>query len=134
MALLTYSVIRRHMKRSPAFHSTEDVADLPLPITLTPGEHLVGWYQNPPPWTDVIVIFTSTAIYTSDAGTVFRIGLDEITDYETPKDKTDATGVYIRTQDGFRFVRMAGSYGPHGKFKDVFNLIMILGVIVRSLA
>jgi hypothetical protein len=103
---------------------------LPLPLSLDPGEVLVGWYRNPPPWEATIVIFTSLAVYVAEDGRLTRTALEAIVDYQTPADKVSATGVRIRTADGFRFIRMAGRYGPDGKFGDVFNFINILHVLV----
>ncbi|AUX44002.1 uncharacterized protein SOCE26_054610 [Sorangium cellulosum] len=74
-------------------------------------------------------MFTSMAVCTVDAGRVTKISLDKIVDYETPKDKLNVAGVRIRTADGFHFVRMAGRYGPDGKFGDVFSLLMVLQVL-----
>ncbi|XYH92487.1 hypothetical protein ACMHYB_31990 [Sorangium sp. So ce1128] len=104
---------------------------MPVPISLAAGEVPVGWYRNPPPWEECVILFTSVAVYAADAGSVTKTSFEEIVDYETPKDKVSVTGVRIRTADGFHFVRMAGRYGPDGKFGDVFNLLMILQVLVR---
>src|SRR5262249_39927842 len=118
MSLNTPSLVRRHMKRSPTFIPCDDLASLPLPLSLAPGEVLVGWYRNPPPWQTTIIIFTSLAVYVAEDGCLTRTALDEIIEYETPVDKVNVTGVRIRTAGGFRFIRMAGRYGPHGEFGD----------------
>ena len=111
------------------FIPCNDVASLPLLLSLDPGEEVVGWYRNPPPWAGTVVIFTSLAVYVGEDGHFTRTALQEIVDYELPKDKVGVMGVRIRSTDGFCFVRMAGRYGPLGKFGDVFNLIMILQVL-----
>lgn len=130
MSLNTTSLIRRHMKRSPTFIACDDLTSLPLPLSLDAGEALVGWYRNPPPWESTIVIFTSLAVYVAESESITRTALEAIVEYETPPDKAGVTGVRIRTADGFRFVRMAGRYGPNGKFGDVFNFIMVLQALV----
>lgn len=130
-SLNTASLIRRNMKQSPTFVRCDDRAGLPVPLSLGQDEVLVGWYANPPPWETTLVIFTSLAVYVAEGGRILhRTALDEIVEYETPTDKVSVTGVRVRTADGFSFVRMAGRYGPDGKYGDVFNFIMILQVLV----
>lgn len=130
MSVPMLSLIRRHMKRSAAFSPCENVADLPVPISLERGEALVGWYRNPSPWEDNVVVFSTLAVYDVNAERVLKTRFDEIVEYETPKDKANATGVRLQTADGFRFVRIGGRHGPNGKFADVFDFLMILQVIV----
>lgn len=130
MSLNTSSVIRRHMKRSSNFVLCDDTARLPVVVPLESGEGLVGWIRNPQPWEETVVVFTSLAMYVTEGGHVTRIGLREVIDYDTPKDKADATGVQVRTAYGDFFIRMAGRYGPESKYGDVFNLLMILQTLV----
>ncbi len=60
-----------------------------------------------------------------------RIEFDRIVGFEMPASVASATGLRLRTTDGIRFVRMAGSYGPDNKFKDVFSLTRVLHVLTR---
>ena len=125
MALLMYSLIRRHMKQTERF--TVCSAEQPLPFSLDVGsERVVGWYDNPEPWKGRRVVFTDGAIYVVDEAALMRIGFDEMTEYELPASKTESTGVRIRTKDGFRFVRIAGRSGPDGKFSDAFTLVQLV--------
>jgi len=102
MMRLNMSVlIRRHMKRSPTFVLCETVADLPVSVSPGSDEAVVGWYENPSPWEDTVVVFTSLAIYVAEKGRIVRTPFEEILGYETPKDNLTVTGV--------RFEREAAS-------------------------
>jgi hypothetical protein len=121
------------MKRtSPnAFTVFDGTVELPVKLPLGPNESVVGWYRNPAPWEHCLIIFTSEAFYLVDDERVDRIALGDIVDYETPRSKTDVTGVRMLTKDGFRFVRIAGCFGPHGNRKDAFSFIMILHTLAN---
>jgi hypothetical protein len=130
MSLNTAALIRRHMKRVPAFAMAGSML-YPLPeFPGPPDEEVVGIYRNPPPWANTIVVFTSAAIYLVEGPDTVRIDLHDIIDYETPEKKEETVGVRIRTGDGIRFIRMAGCHGDRGQYRDAFNLIMVLQVLV----
>ena len=132
MTVLVYSVVRRHMKHtSPgSFTRYEDGAVLPMELSPSPDETIIGWYRNPAPWQDAFIAFTSQALYIIEAGRIDRISVAEIVGYEDPKFKTEVTGVRILTKDGFRFVRIAGSFGPSGSQKDAYSFIMVLRALI----
>lgn len=134
MTLLVYSLVRRHMKRtSPnAFTEFDGKAEPPAELLLAADETIIGWYRNPRPWEECLVIFTSEAFYVVNQGRIERLGLSEVVDYETPKSTTDVTGVRIMTKDGFRFIRIAGSFGPNGNQKDAYCFIMILHALAHA--
>jgi hypothetical protein len=129
MALLLYSLIRRHMKAGGRYFEAGKGAGPPVVPGMAPGESLIGWYQNPEPWESCRIVFSDKAIYSVDNGEVVRLALDDIVGYEFPKSKTDVTGVRVRTRQGFRFLRVAGSFGPYGKFKDAFSIIQVFFAI-----
>ena len=131
MALAFYSVVRRHMKRTGRYFEPGGETPPPDLPDLESGESLLGWYRNPEPWVDSVIVFTDKAIYSVE-GHVVRIALTDIIDYESPKSKTDVTGVRVQTRDGFRFLRASGSFGPHGNQKDAFSLIMVLAVLAAQ--
>jgi hypothetical protein len=132
MAVLVYSVVRRHMKRtSPgAFTSFEPGPTVGGEPPLRPAEPVIGWYQNPHPWQDSFVIFTSEALYVVEAGRSDRIAIADIIGYEDPETKSEATGVRVLTNDGGRFIRIAGSFGPSGNRKDAYSFIMVLRALI----
>lgn len=132
MAVLVYSVVRRHMKRtSPgAFTRSEDGAAPPVELSLSPDDTVVGWYRNPAPWQESFVVFTSQAFYVVENGRTDRIAVADIVGYEDPKSKTDFTGVRVLTKDGFRFVRIAGSFGPSDNQKDAYSFIMVVRALI----
>jgi hypothetical protein len=99
-------------------------------LSLSPSEAIVGWYRNPAPWQDVFIVFTSEAFYLADGGQIDRIAVADIVGYEAPKSKTDVTGVRVLTKDGFRFVRIAGSFGPAGNQKDAYSFVMIVRALI----
>lgn len=132
MALLIDSVIRRNLKESPYFTTPMPGRRPPAVATWGEGEDLVGWYVNPPPWQEDVLVFTDGAIYASGPSGEVRVGWSQVTDYETPKSKREVSGIRIRNPDGFAFIRIAGTHGPEGKFKDVFALTMILQSLLRS--
>jgi hypothetical protein len=132
--LVIDSVVRRHMRQtSPgAFTVFEPSVEVPRGIHVAPGEALVGWYRNPSPWEGAIVAFTSEALIILDGDQSERINLRDIVDYESPPSKEAVTGVRIRTKDGFRFVRMGGSFGPGGNRKDAYSFIMVVRAVIAG--
>lgn len=130
-----YSIVRRNMKHTSdgAFlSSSEDLEPVRDLLVLEEGEGLVGLYRNPTPWADVRVAFSTKALYLIEGRDVVRISLSEIIGYESPKSKVEVTGVRVLTNDGFRFVRVAGSFGPNGNRKDVFSFIMTLRGLISG--
>ena len=132
MAVLVYSVVRRHMKKtSPgAFTVADATMETPAKLALGPGESVIGWYRNPPPWEQQVIVFTSEAFYLVDDGQVERLPITDLTGYESPKSKTDVTGIRVLTKNGFHFVRIAGCHGPNGNYKDAFSFIMVVRALV----
>lgn len=132
MTALVYSVVRRHMKHtSPgSFTRHKEGAALPVDLSASADETVVGWYRNPAPWQDSLIIFTSKALYVGEAGQLERIAVSEVVGYEDPTSKAEVTGVRILTKAGFRFVRIAGSFGPSGNQKDAYSLIMVLRALI----
>jgi hypothetical protein len=131
IAVLVYSVVRRYMKRtSPgAFTALEGVSEVPSSVALAPGETAIGLYKNPSPWSDASILFTSNALYLLNSENIERLDVDDIIGYESPP-KTDVTGVRVLTRDGFRFVRVAGCFGPNGNRKDAFSFVMLVRALI----
>jgi hypothetical protein len=120
------------MKRtSPgAFTVFDGTVEPPVKSSLAPNETVIGWYRNPPPWEHYVILFTSEAFYLVGGEHVERIPISDILGYEWPESKTDVAGVRVLTKDGFRFVRVSGSYGPSGQWKDAFSFIMVVSTLV----
>jgi len=93
---------------------------------------VIGWYRNPTPWENSALVFTSSAIWTVEEHRTERIAIKNILGYERLETAEGVTGLRIRTTDGFRFLRIAGAYGPERKFKDFVGLMMILRAVVNS--
>lgn len=130
MALLMYSVIRRHLKSAERYVRIESD---PIPIEFdSQGEEVVGWYQNPPPFEDEYVVFTTAAVHARSPAGWVRVSFDEIVGYEAPESKEESSGVRIRTRSGTGFIRFAGRSGPGGKFSDAFSLAGLLRVVVLT--
>ncbi|MBK8258198.1 MAG: hypothetical protein IPK82_36715 [Polyangiaceae bacterium] len=132
MALVFYSVVRRHMKHTGRYFEPGGEATPPKLPDLEPSESLIGWYQNPEPWPHSAIVFTDKALYSVEADQIERIAVTDVIDYEFPKSKSDVTGVRVRTPEGFRFLRASGSFGPHGNCKDAFSLLMVLMVLTSQ--
>ncbi|HEY2404516.1 MAG TPA: hypothetical protein VGI10_00830 [Polyangiaceae bacterium] len=115
-----------------AFTRIEDDAHVPVELSLAPNESVIGWYRNPAPWQHCLIVFTSEAFYVVDGERTDRIFIGDIVGYEDPKSKTDVTGVRVLTKDGFRFVRVAGSFGPAGNQKDAYSFIMVVRAVSPS--
>ena len=132
MAVLVYSVVRRNMKRTSdgAFTVFDGNGPLPLELSLASGESVVGWYQNPVPWERYLIVFTSEALYLADDGRIDRVAIKALVGYESPNSKAEVTGVRVLTTDGFRFVRVAGSFGPNGNQKDAYSFIMVVRALI----
>lgn len=131
MSLLFDSVVRRHMKPSNAFLLPGQGESLPA-VPLSGDEVIIGYYRNPPPWEQSFIVFTSSAIWTVEGARSHRIALTEIVGYEGPKSKEGTTGLRLRTEGGFHFVRIAGAHGPNGKYKDFIALEMIIRAVVMA--
>jgi hypothetical protein len=119
------SVVLRKMKGSPHFVRNEEVSSK-RPAQIEENEIVAGTYRNPPPWEMCELIFTDRAIYVLESDDVVRIPWDDIVDYEIVDPRAAPDGVRIRLRDGIRFVRVGGEYGPGGRFRDAFNLAMVL--------
>lgn len=132
MGVPVYSVVRRHMKRTSdrAFTVFDGSEPLPLELSLAPGESVVGWYRNPAPWERNLIVFTSEALYLVDDARIDRVGIKDLVGYESPHSKAEVTGVRLLTTDGFRFVRVAGSFGPNGNQKDAYSFIMVVRALI----
>ena len=134
MAALVYSIVRRHMKRtSPgAFTDQQAGGEVPTKLSLAADETIVGWYRNPAPWQQNLIIFTSEAFYVVDGERTDRIAIADIVGCEDPKSKADVTGLRVLTKDGFRFVRVAGSFGPSGNQKDAYSFLMVVRALIPN--
>lgn len=134
MALVVYSVVRRHMKLTSerSFTVSDGTSDVPARLPLTPDESVIGWYRNPEPWSTNLVVFTSHCIYIVDVERIDQIPIKDIVGYETPKMKDGVTGVRVITRSGFHFVRVAGRFGPNGNRKDAYSFIMVLRALISG--
>ncbi len=132
MALAVASLIRRHMRAVSRFLPYDGSAKPPFHVALAHGEEVVGWYVNPPPREDCIIMFTTASIYIAEGGEVERISLDGIVDYETPESKTAVSGVVLRTFSGRKLIPMYGDHGPDNKYRDAFSFIRIIHALIRS--
>ncbi len=132
MALMLYSILRRNLKNTGRYFEPSQESEQPRPDGLDEDEVLLGWYRNPEPWENCVLVFTDRAIYSVEPAKSFRLMLNDIEGYETPDSKSQLIGVRIRTSDGFRFLRVAGSTGADGKFRDAFGLITVIQAVLRS--
>jgi hypothetical protein len=120
------SLVRRYMKGCPSFVQNDGSKRVPLEIPLDAGERIIGWYSNPPPWERILVLFSTNAIYSVENGEIEKTLWSDVIGYESPTSKADIQGVALQTVHGPRFVRVAGSHGPSGKYKDAFGFVMIV--------
>jgi hypothetical protein len=146
VALVLYSVIRRHMKATGRYVEAKAGVQCPVADYTRPGEELLGWYQNPEPWHASFIVFTDKAIYSVEGLEIVRIGLTDLVGYEMPEKRVDVGGVRVRTRDGFRFLRIAGSHGPSGAQtgalervglgghlqSDAMDLVQVLRVVAEE--
>jgi hypothetical protein len=130
MALPVTAVVRRHMGETGRF-VTDTLECMPGVQLLDPDETPIGWYRNPAPWEQCRVLFTDKALYSVEGTKVVRIPFESIVGYEFPPSKADASGVRVRTKDGFRFVRIAGARGRDGQIKDAFDFVMVVAKLSR---
>lgn len=126
MALLVYSVVNRHMKNVERFAKG---AALPFAFD-GEGEGVLGWYTNPPPFEDDVVVFTESALHAKTRTGWLRIPFEDIERCEVPRSKQESDGVRLRTRTGIAFIRFAGRSGPEGKFSDAFSLVGLLQAVV----
>jgi len=121
------------MNHSSGFTLADGTEDGSLELARHPGEEVVGVYRNPPPWEESRMVFTSHAIWLVEGEHAEPIALKDIVGYESPDPTTElATGIRVRTKDGFRFLRAAGTYGPCDKYKDYLGLVGVVRAVVAS--
>ena len=134
MALVFYSVVRRHMKWTPRFTRVDAQTPLPFELALTEGETAVGWYRNPPPHENSVLVFTSNAIWVGEKGAFERVAMSDIVGLDSPRKKEGVEGLLVHTKRGPCFMRACGSFGPHGNSKDFISLMMVLRAVIASVA
>ena len=127
MALAIAAVVRRHMKRTEAFHVPSGAVQPPAILELEAGEELVGWYANPDA---SYVVFTNAAILVLDGERRARVALAEIVSYDLPQSKTEAQEVVVQTLRGRTSVPIRGRHGPANRYSDAWNLVQVLHTIV----
>jgi hypothetical protein len=132
VALVFYSVVRRYMKRTPGFTLVSEQNPLPFKLALIEGETAVGWYRNPPPHENSVLVFTSNAIWIGEAGEFERIDIRDIISVELPSKRPGVKGLSVETTRGYRFMRASGSFGPFGNSKDYISLQMVVQAIVHG--
>jgi hypothetical protein len=132
VALVFYSVVRRYMKHTPRFTRVDEQNPLPFELALVEGESVVGWYRNPPPHEESVLVFTSTAIWIGEAGAFERIDIRDIVSVELPSKRPGVEGLSVETARGYRFMRASGSFGPFGNSKDYISLQMVVQAIVHG--
>ena len=118
------SVVRRYWRGSPHFTHALINADAPASVHVTPGEALIGWYQNPPPLEAWLLVFTTAAIYAVDPKGTTRVGVGSLLGYEFPESKTNTIDLKILTTEGERLLRVAGP-AIHAR-QDLFRVLMII--------
>jgi hypothetical protein len=68
-----YSIVRRNMKLTGKFVMPDEEHLAPTTPELISGESIIGWYRNPEPWQECLIVFTDKAIYSTEEGNVFRL-------------------------------------------------------------
>lgn len=125
----TDSIVRRHMKRTGRFITFEEAQT--APVAMPAEERIIGWYKNPPPWENELVLFTWSAIWISDGFRLVRLPIDELAGYQEPTSKADLVGVSVRMRGGdTHFVRVGGT--RDGNVKDAFDFIMALRGLIGT--
>lgn len=119
------------MRETSAFTRWAPGLEAPVDIPREDDEDWVGWYRNPPPWEDVVLLFSTRAIYVSEPSGVLRIPVHQVSGYDRLRKGDEVTGVRVVTSEGIRFVRIAGRYGPGDRYQDVFSLVRILKVLAN---
>jgi hypothetical protein len=129
---IMHSLILRNMKHARGFDTGGAATAMAASLPIGANEQLVGVYRNPPPWQTSSLLLTDEAIYAVDQGAApRRIAWAEIVDYDGPPDKREVENVTVRTRTESITLRIAGSHGPDGKFKDAFSFGQILNVLTR---
>jgi hypothetical protein len=121
------SVILRSMRGSPNFDRGDSRVPGELRRHLRPDEVVVGTYHALEPRNRYLLVLTDVAINILEGEQLLRrISWSDVVSYEARKADGDIDGVTLQTSNGSYRVPVAGSYGPEGKFKDAFNLAMVL--------
>lgn len=133
MRLRIESVIRRNLKRTSAFRVAGD-DEFPLQMSWGAEEGLVGWYVNPSPWDHEYVVLSNhhLVFVNTESDDEIRIPWDRVRGWHTSEDKSALTGVHIEFDGTKKFIRMAGSRGPSGKFRDAMDLLMLVKTVAEA--
>lgn len=130
MTIPIRSLILGEMRVCAGFSAASD--DTPPPVEAHVDGELVGWYQNPEPWPDSIVLFSTEGIVNVEGGGTRRLRFDEMVGLSLPKAMPE--GVAVKTNEGDVFVRMIGWYGPENKYLDAYVLVRVLNILCSMLA
>lgn len=126
------ALVRRHLRDVPGYVFTQDLGALPVAVALRDGEGVAGWYRNPPPHEDEVVVFTTRAMRLWSAGQERTIELDDLRATDVDGTKTTSTGLHVMTTRGRDFIRFAGRHGEHAAKADAFRLLSIVHAFTRA--
>jgi hypothetical protein len=131
--MLMEYVIPRAFKGAPRFTNHTEGEQPPAWVSSSPGELLIGWYENPAPWEAARLVFTDSALYLlSGTDDAVRIGWTDIIGAESlTMDKRTNSGVSVQTADGRHVVRVAGRFGPNGGYREWTTFLSMLFVFIR---
>jgi hypothetical protein len=132
MPLLVASVIKRHLKHSKCFTASGGLGTHAEWPKLDPDEILVGIYRNPSAVSPDEIAFTTKGLHVREGPREFEIPFADLLSFDVPDSKTTASGVRVTSSEGSYFVRLTGTYGPNGKYRDAFSLVSILNAVLRA--
>ncbi len=123
------SLVLRHMRDSTALTRAAPNVEPPVAVHVEPGEELVGWYQNPPPWEHEVIVFTTDAFICVDGVDVKRIAYADVVDYESPKKLPPQRSLTVHTRSGVHVVRIAGLHPVQPQ--DNFCLLQLVNALAK---
>jgi hypothetical protein len=127
MALLMYSLVRRHMKLTGRY--LHEAPPMAWPASVAPDAEVFAWYQSSSPDKNEALIFSETAVYVVCGDAWRKILWAEIDEYETPE-KANPLGVEIMVK-GERILLPAAGKIREGSGRDAFSLLQVVRAVVR---
>lgn len=124
------SVILRHMRDAGGFVRAAPDLAAPLEVALGDGEVVVGWFRNPPPFAEHVIVFTDAAMLAGTPASHRRIGYAEIRSIAYPRKTPNDWQLALETTGGLAALVIGGATRPGSNALNAYCLAAALRCLI----